>query len=105
MMTPHLLHIQVSSKKNTGRSALALGQAESGGHDQDVQLADLEAQRSQGIVVQVRDDPVEEAQAHGDARLGDGVDVAGLGIVHDPAAPRPSRLLYTQVSAEVKALL
>ena len=53
------------------------GQAEPGGHDQDVQLADLQAQRAQGVVVEVRDDPVQQPQAHGDARLGDRVDAAG----------------------------
>ena len=53
------------------------GEAEPGGHDQDVQLADLQAQRAQGVVVEVRDDPVQQPQAHGDARLGDGVDAAG----------------------------
>jgi len=62
-------------------------QAEPGGHDQEVQLAGLEAQGAQGIVVDVRDDSVQQAQAHGDARLGDSVDVAGRGVVHDCAAP------------------
>src|SRR5262249_4369016 len=45
------------------------GEAELGRHDQDVQLADLQAQRAQAVVVEVRDDPVQEAQAHGDAVL------------------------------------
>ena len=43
------------------------GEPELGGHDQDVQLADLQAQRTQGVVVEVRDDPVQQPQPHGDA--------------------------------------
>ena len=62
------------------------GEAELGGHDQNVQLAHLQAQRPQGVVVEVRDDPIQQAQAHGDARLGDGVD-AGRLLFHDRAAP------------------
>src|SRR5262249_33859595 len=50
------------------------GQAEPGGHDQDVQLADLQAQRAQGVVVEALHHPVQEPQAHGDARPGDRVD-------------------------------
>ena len=62
------------------------GQAELGRHDQDVQLADLQAQRTQGVVVEVRDDPVQQPQAHGDAVPGDGVDAARR-LVHVRAAP------------------
>src|SRR5262249_35806374 len=57
------------------------GQAEFGGHDEDVQLADLQAQRAQGIVVEVGDDPVEQPQAHGDALPGDRVNAAGRAVV------------------------
>ena len=50
-----------------------VGKAESGRHDQDVQLADFHPQRAQGVVVEVRDHPVEQAQADGDARSGNGI--------------------------------
>ena len=50
------------------------GEAELCCHDQDVHLTDLQAQRTQSLVIDVCDDPVQQAEAHGDARLGDGVD-------------------------------
>src|SRR5262249_54810170 len=80
------------------------GQPKSSRHDQDVQLASLQAQRAQGVVVEVGDDPVQQPQAHGDARSGDRVDAAAR-LVHDRAAPSPSRLLYMQLSAGVKGIL
>src|SRR5579885_268580 len=76
-----------------------LGQAELGRDDQDVHLADLEAQRSQGVVVQVGDDPVQEPQPHGDAVAGDGVNGwAGLLVVRHLAALL--FYLYMQLSAK-----
>ena len=62
------------------------GDAQLGRHDQYVQLTHLQAQRPQGVVVEVRDRPVQEAQAHGDARPGDGVDAARR-LGHDRSAP------------------
>ena len=76
-----------------------------GGGDQDVHLAHLEVEGAQGVVVEVGHDPVEQPQAHGDARPGDRVDAAARRFVHDRAAPSPSRLLYMQVSAGVKGVL
>ena len=43
--------------------------------------------KAQGVVVEVRHHPVQQAQAHGNAGLGDGVDAAVLRLVHDRAAP------------------
>ena len=45
-------------------------------HDQDVELADLQTQRAQGVVVEVGDDPVRQRHRAVPAHLGDGVDVA-----------------------------
>src|SRR5438309_106063 len=57
------------------------GEAEAGGHDRDIQLAHLQAQGPQSVVVKVRHDPVQKEQAHDDARPGDRVDAAGRGFV------------------------
>jgi hypothetical protein len=57
------------------------GEPELPGHEQDVQLAHLQTQRPQGVIVHLGDDPVQQAQARGDAVAGDGVDRSPLLLV------------------------
>ena len=85
MRSTFRLSVDVSSCRI---SQICVGRASPswGGHDQDVQLADLQPERAKGIVVQIRDDPVQHPQRHRDARPGDRID-AGLRFVHDCASP------------------
>ena len=63
-----------------------LGEAKFRRYNQDVQLAHFQAQRAQGLVVQARDDPIQQAQAQGDATPGNVVYHPGRSV-HGRGAP------------------
>src|SRR5262249_3864664 len=63
------------------------GDAHDGGRDEDVALADLDAEGAEGVVVDVGDDAVEQPQPARDAGAGDGVDGGRRLLLHGGRAP------------------